>query len=136
MTVYADYTYYTTTYLGTLIASADFSALALRASAQVDQITYNRAAAEVEVGTVDKIKMAMCAIADELQRQDSAGGADGITSEGVGTYKVSYRRGSYKTSSNQERIENAGKLYLASTFLLFPGFNAGEYGGGYTDNDL
>jgi hypothetical protein len=133
MAAYADFTYYSTTYLGTAIASTAFNALAVRASALIDLITFDRAAAEVDAGTLDKIKMATCAVAEELQRQDSAGGVDGLDSERQGQYSVKYRKGSVMAQSNQSRVESAAKVYLSSTFLLFPGFNAGEYGGGYEE---
>ena len=54
---YADFTYYTNTYFGTAIAASDFPRMALRASAVIDRITFQRAA--VEVTYADKVKMAM-----------------------------------------------------------------------------
>jgi hypothetical protein len=129
MTVYADYLYYSETYLGTAIASSAFSALAVRASAVIDQITFGRAAAETEPATVEQIKRATCALAEELQRQDAVNGADGITSEAQGQYSVQYGRGSSAAQCNQSKLERAAKVYLASTYLMFAGFNAGERGG-------
>lgn len=130
---YADYTYYTGTYLGTAIAESAFPALALRASAQVDQITFGRAATDTT--NTNAIKNAMCAIAEELQRQDAVSGADAVTSESQGNYSVSYAANSSKTRTNQQRIDSTAKLWLANTFLLYPGFNAGEYGGSVSDYD-
>lgn len=126
---YADYTYYTTTYLGTAIAESDFPALALRASNQVDRLTFNRAATETDIANVDKIKMATCAVAEELQRQAQSNGADGISSESQGQYSVSYARNSTRTKSNQQKIEDAARTWLENTYLMFAGFNTGEYGG-------
>ena len=73
---YADFTYYENTYLGTTIAEADFPRLALRASAVIDQITFGRAATDTT--NVNAIKNAMCAVAEEIQNQEAAGGAAGI----------------------------------------------------------
>ncbi len=123
---YADFTYYSATYLGTTIAEADFPRLALRASAVIDQITFGRAATDTD--NTNAIKNAMCAVAEEIQMQDAAGSVDGITSESQGRYSVSYGSNSSKTKSNQSKLEDAAKVWLANTFLLFPGFNAGEYG--------
>ena len=123
---YADFTYYSATYLGTTIAEADFPRLALRASAVIDQITFGRAATDTE--NTNAIKNAMCAVAEEIQTQESAGSVDGITSESQGRYSVSYGSNSSKTKSNQSKLEDAAKVWLANTFLLFGGFNSGEYG--------
>lgn len=123
---YADYSYYTTTFLGTAIASSDFSRLALRASAVIDQITFGRAADDTT--NTNAIKNAMCAVAEEIQTQEAAGNVDGITSESQGRYSVSYAANSGKSKSNQYKLEAAAKVWLANTFLMFPGFNADEYG--------
>ena len=125
---YADFTYYQNTYLGTLIADTAFPQLALRASAVIDRITFNRAEDETVVANINSIKMAMCAVAEELQKQDSADGADGITSETIGSHSVSYAANSQRAKSNQSKLENAARLWLDGTYLMFSGFNSGEYG--------
>ena len=127
MASYVDFTYYSATYLGTAIVSADFARLALRASATIDNLTFERAAAETDVARIDKIKMATCAVAEELQRQDQAGGADGIQSESVGVNSVTYSANSSKQLTNETRQSKAAKLYLSSTGLMFRGFANGEY---------
>lgn len=130
MTVYADWTYYANSYLGTVIAESDFPALALRASAVIDQITFARAAVDFAANTnVAAIKNATCAIAEELQRQKQSANADGIQSESQGQYSVSYAIGSNRLKSNQARLETAARVWLANTFLIFAGFNTGEYSG-------
>lgn len=130
---YADFTYYEDTFLGTAIAEADFPRLALRASAQIDRITFNRAApivtAATNTDTIDAIKMATCEIAETLQTQESASNVDVITSESQGQYSVSYGAGSNRTMTNQQKIETAARLWLENTDLLFKGFAAGEYAG-------
>jgi len=133
MTAYATYSYYTSTFLGTAIAEADFPRLALRASAQIDRVTFNRAAAIITANTetdnVTAIKMATCEIAEEIQRQESASNVDGVTGESQGQYSVSYGANSNRSKSNQSKIETAARLWLENTFLMFGGFNTGEYGG-------
>ena len=126
---YADYTYYSTSYLGTLIAESAFPALALRASAVIDAITFNRAAVDFAASTnVTAIKNAMCAVAEELQRQDTSSSADGIQSESQGRYSVAFFEHSSRAKSNQTKLEDAAKLWLANTGLMFAGFASGEYG--------
>lgn len=139
MATYADYTFYTGTYLGSAIASVNFAALALRASAVLDQLTYNRAAAIVtaatDTATIDKIKKATCAIAEELQSQDSNSGADGIASESIGNHSVTYSENSRMKSTNLNKNFNAASSWLVGTDLLYKGFASGEYSG-VLDEDL
>jgi len=123
---YADYTYYSTEFLGNVIAEADFPRLALRASAQIDRITFARSATDVDNTTA--IKNAMCAVAEEIQRQESNENADGITSESQGQYSVSYGANSSRSRTNQQKIEDAAKFWLETTGLMFAGFASNEYG--------
>lgn len=122
MTVYADFAYYSGTFLGTVIAEVNFPALALKASAHVDQFTFQRAA---DLETTDEnypaVQNATCAIAEELQRQSQSGNTDGITSESQGRYSVSYAASSSKAKSNQAKLFDVAKLYLANTGLMFAG---------------
>jgi len=133
MAAYATLTYYKTTYLGTAIADAAFPALALRASAVIDQQTFQRAApvvtAATDTATIDLIQMATCAVAEELQAITASGGADGIESERVGAHSVTYAKNSSQRRTTNQRLADAAKLYLGSTGLMFRGFADGEYGG-------
>ena len=129
---YADYTHYTDVYLGNAIAEADFPRLALRASAQIDRLTYNRAATDTDNTTA--IKNAMCAVAEEIQRQEQSDNVDGITSESQGQYSVSYGTNSNRARSNQTKIVDTAKLWLETTGLMFAGFASGEYGSELTND--
>jgi len=133
-TQYADYTFYTDTYPGSVIASADFDRLALRASAYIDRLTLDRAASDTENTTA--IKMAVCAVAEELQVIEQEGSTGGIQSERVGSHQVTYSQSSIKQRSKTKRLEEEARLYLAGTFLMFKGFNDDEYGSWWsTDED-
>jgi hypothetical protein len=138
MAAYATYTYYTTTYLGAAIASGDFNRLALRASAVIDQVTFDRAAAIVTAGTdaatIDLIRMATCAVAEEIQAIEADGSTGGIVSESVGSHSVTYTESSVKQQSSTKRLSNAAGLYLANTGLMYRGFASGEYGGSFDEN--
>jgi hypothetical protein len=133
MAVYATYNYYTTVFLGTAIASPNFARLALRASAVIDQLTYQRAAAIIvantPAATVTAIEMATCAVAEEVQSQELSGGMDGIQSESIGSNSVSYAENSRARLTNTAKLTEAARLYLSSTSLMFKGFFDGEYGG-------
>lgn len=132
MAAYVDYTYYSTTYGGTAIASASFTALANRAAAYIDLLTMNRAAAYMallaptadELVIIDKIKMATCAVVDEQYSISQTGGV--IASESVGSHSVSYAAGAKQTVSG--KLSSAAYPYLAHTGLMFRGFNEDEYG--------
>jgi len=130
---YADFTYYSTSYLGTAIAETDFPRLAMRASAVIDRITFGRAAAIVtaatETTTIAAIKNAMCAVAEELQTQDLEFETPAITSESQGQYSVTYASGWSSSLSYTSRLEAAAVLWLEPTYLMFGGFNSDEYGG-------
>jgi hypothetical protein len=130
-TAYATYQYYTGTFLGVNIASVDFARLALRASAIIDQITFQRTAAIITAATetakIDLIKMATCAVAEQIQTNDTSPG--GIQSESIGANSVTYVAGASSTQSHLKKLRDAAKTYLDSTGLLYPGFLEDEYGG-------
>ncbi len=132
MAAYADYTFYSTTFLGTAIASADFARLALKATAVIDAITFNRAAviidADTPESTVLAIQNAVCAVAEEIQAEELAGNIDGVQSESAGSRSVSYNKNARAMLSNEQKQANAARLYLANTGLMFSGFADGEYG--------
>jgi hypothetical protein len=130
MAAYADYTYYTTTYLGTAIASADFGRLSVRASKHIDALTFGRAAAVITAATdadkIDAIKMAMCAVADELQKDETTGGRDNVTSEKVGNTSVTYGASGQMTKTLGQKMTDVATLWLWETDLMYRGLNADE----------
>lgn len=116
VSIYTDYEFYLHMYRGTAIDSADFNRLAMRASAVIDQVTYERAGVVITAGTdadlIEKIEMATCAVADELYAQEASGGV--IQSESIGRHSVTYAN----AKSEQKRVENAAKSYLWNTELM------------------
>jgi hypothetical protein len=131
MAAYATFAQYTTDYLGTAIASADFARLALRASAVIDQVTFQRTAAIIlaatEIVTIDLIAMATCAVAEEILSIEGSGNVDGIQSESIGSNSVTYTKNAHAQLTSNEKLARAAKLYLASTGLMYRGFEVGEY---------
>lgn len=119
MTAYMDFTYYTETYLGSVVSLSDFPALAERASRQVNLITFGRTdpiiTANLDLATIEKIKMATCAVVDKQAEIRSSGGL--VTSERVGNVSVTY------ASAPSERALLVGAVlpYLADTGLLYAG---------------
>jgi hypothetical protein len=126
MATYVDWTDYTVTFLGNAIAQADFPRAAMRASAVIDALTFDQAAAvilaDTDDVTIDRIKMATCAVAEEYQRLDLVNGGSGkIASEKVGNHSVTYVTGADDAKSQMETLRDVAKLYLASTGLMYGG---------------
>ncbi|MFM8321005.1 MAG: hypothetical protein ACKOC5_08840 [Chloroflexota bacterium] len=121
MAAYCDHTYYTGVFKGAAIAAADFPRLALRASEVIDQLTLDRAAAVVtaatDTATIDKIKLATCAVAEQIQIGEQGGP---VQSERVGSYSVTYAA----QHTQQQQLQAAVKRYLWNTGLLYRGPDA------------
>lgn len=138
---YADYEYYTDTYLGTAIQETDFPRLSLRASSFLDYYTQGRAAQNSELNA---LKMACCAVAEQYQAIDAAqalaqkalsasldsGGE--LQSQSVGSWSKTYRSGG---DSAQQALSSAqaaqaslaaiAQQYLGATGLLYRGRGCG-----------
>ena len=136
---YADYAYYTATYLGTAIAEADFPRLALRASDYIDYMTRAKAAKATEESVLDALSKACCAVAEHIQVEERnaavaagsaeraiSGGSGELKSESVGGYSVSYTTGADYANANTAKAEADARRsilirYLANTGLLYRG---------------
>lgn len=134
---YADYEYYTTTYLGTAIKGDDFPRLSLRASTFLDYYTQGRAAQNSDL---DALKMACCAVAEQYQSIDTAQAlaqkslsasleSDGeLQSQTVGSWSKTYRSGGDSAQQALSSVQTAqaalgalAQQYLAGTGLLYRG---------------
>ena len=134
---YADYEYYTTTYLGTAIKKDDFPRLALRASSFLDYYTQGRAAQNSDL---DALKMACCAVAEQYQYIDTAQAlaqkslsasleSDGeLQSQTVGSWSKTYRSGGDSAQQALSSVQTAkaslssiAQQYLSGTGLLYRG---------------
>lgn len=134
---YADYEYYTTTYLGTAISAVDFPKMALRASSFLDYYTQGRAAQNADL---DALKMACCAIAEQYQYIDTAQAlaqksltasleSNGeLQSQTVGSWSKTYRSGGdsaqqalSSAQTAQASLAAVAQQYLGATGLLYRG---------------
>lgn len=121
MATYVDYEFYQDTYGGTAIASADFHALAVRASYMIDHLTFGRAAENIDDEEyTEQIKLATCAVADTIQDINDKAGQ--IVSEKVGPHSVTYTPTPTSSLSDEARMSLAAKRYLAATGLMYRGF--------------
>ncbi len=134
--IYADYTYYADTYLGT-VSEGDFPRLAVRASSFLDYYTQNRAK---DNANLDAVKMCCCALVDKYAiieaaqeaaakglARASAGEAE-AKSETVGNFSRTLATGGESALSALNTSDSARKLlvdtcreYLANTGLLYRG---------------
>lgn len=133
---YADYDYYTGTYMGT-VSEDDFPRLVVRASSYLDYYTAGKAE---ENADLDAVKLCCCALVDKyatietarelaMKNLTKAATIDTeIKSETVGSYSRTMATGGESALSAMSAEENAKKLlaatcneYLAHTGLLYRG---------------
>ena len=133
---YADYTYYSGVYMGT-VSSGDFPRLAVRASSFLDYFTQNRAKDNADL---DAVKMCCCALVDKyaviesaqaLAMKNIANAAANdaeVKSETVGSYSRTLATGGESALSALSATDGTKKLlaetcmeYLAHTGLLYRG---------------
>lgn len=115
--MYADYAFYTGAYKG-ILTEAEYNELVIRATAEIDRITSMRA--KTATGEIlEVVKMAECAVVDELSMQ-AMGGSGDITSENNDGISRSYATGTVAKSSRQ-RIDAVAFTWLNNTNLLFVG---------------
>lgn len=112
--VYANYEYYAGIYGGTM-AVADFVRLARAASAQIDAMTFGRAARVTDEGTLEKLRDACCAVVDLLLAEERGG--EVLSAENDG-YRETYASSG---KSFAQRRYDAVALYLSNTGLLYAG---------------
>lgn len=135
--VYADYTYYSDTYMGN-VKEEDFPRLAVRASSFLDYYTQGRSAKNADL---EALKMACCALVDQYQLIEqaqalsaknlsasiAASGSE-LQSETVGGYSRTFRSGVDTALAALQTTDGAKRLlaataseYLAYTGLLYRG---------------
>ncbi|MDO5433825.1 hypothetical protein [Eubacterium sp.] len=110
---YADYSYYTDRYGGTVIPEAAFTRLALLAETQIDQMTFGRIKSDEPIA--EAVKNAVCSVAEELSRQEQG---PEKASESVGKQSVSYVASG---KSNAQKCYDAAYPFLINTGLLYRG---------------
>lgn len=118
--MYADYAYYSTTYYGNSISSADFPRYATRASDYIDSLSLTR----VPDGSLDAVKKCCCALAEKFQIIENANAiaaAGELASESVGSYSRSFRSSAEIEAAAKAELGNIARMYLSKTGLLYRG---------------
>jgi hypothetical protein len=105
--MFADYAFYTSSYGGSALSEASFSLYANRATAYLTSIIL-----DVPDEIPDGLKMAMCAVADEMLKD--ATGKAGIQSESTDGYSVTY----VAPVSAKRRYYDLAAQFLSGTDLM------------------
>lgn len=110
--MYADYTYYTDVYCGDAVTSDAWPRLAVQASAYLDRLTLGRLAGREDVP--DTVRMAVCAVAEVLQRFAACTDASisGISSENTDGYSVTYETAAARAEARDKALREAADMYL------------------------
>lgn len=111
--MYSDYTFYKNEYNGKA-GEEIYSRFSKLATAHINRMTSNRAKT-AEGEALEAVKMAECAVIDELDRQDKGGVITSESNDGISR--------SYSASAKTEgqRIYAVASVYLSETDLLFAG---------------
>lgn len=113
--MYADYTFYLNDYQGTN-TEAVFSRLMPLATAYVIKFTYGKSTLAKGADLL-AVKMAFCAIIDELYKQEQGGVVASETNDGMSR---TFAQGSVIKTASQ-RVYSVAETYLSSTNLLYVG---------------
>lgn len=128
MESYVDYEFYKNTYKGTKITSQEeFDRLSLRATQYVKEHIFDRDFTNYfDKDYSNEVKYATCSLAEieqEYQKGLEELSSGNIKSESIGDYSRSFgTKEELIKNTNQNRVDEL-KLYLATTGLLFRGFD-------------
>ncbi len=125
---YADYSFYTDTFLGNVIDSTSFNRVSERASEIIDVFTNGNITADIlaNADTLTKIKKANCALAEQIfygETSNSITSGGNVTSIKAGEETVTYKNNtSYNSQSTDYSIASSIiSRYLSGTNLLYAG---------------
>lgn len=111
--MYSDYNFYLNEYSGKA-GEEIYSRFSRLANAHINRITSNRA--KTATGeALEAVKMAECAVIDELDLQDKGGVVTSESNDGIS------RSFSASAKTAEQRIYAVASVYLSETGLLFVG---------------
>jgi hypothetical protein len=114
---YADYAYYVGTYKGAVIDTASFDLYARKATQEIKKYTFDRVD---EANIPDDVKMCCCEVAEAIHKADQED-TQGIASEKVGEYSVSYVSPEAKEKMLSISVYSIINNWLVMTGLLYRG---------------
>lgn len=112
---YASYADYRDLYHGSRLTEAEFEEYAARAGDYLELLTFARCAGELPEKTRQAVRMACCALAEELGRQQSE---PELRSSRVGQWSCTYA----PEPSRERCLADAARLHLRGTGLLWRGW--------------
>lgn len=123
MTAYADYNYYTVTYLAgktAAVTAAEFPYYANQATALINQYTFGNINAD---DVPDEVKMCCCNLVDELHSMATSetAGKAGISSESVQGWSQSYESTEARKTAIKSAQKECIRKWLSNTGLLYSG---------------
>lgn len=123
MTAYADYNYYTVTYLAgktAAVTAAEFPYYANQATALINQYTFGNINAD---DVPDEVKMCCCNLVDELHSMATSetAGKAGISSESVQGWSVSLESTEARKNAVKSAQKDVIRQWLYNTGLLYSG---------------
>ena len=120
--MYADYDFYLDKYMGSAIPEDVYSAVVRAAEAYINYITHNRIKEDdLPEWVMERVKMAVCAVADICYKQEHDDDSTTVASESVGNHSKTFavvKRGFAEREF--EKLTKA-KQYLHGTGLLYGG---------------
>lgn len=111
-----DYAFYTEVFHGRL-SKTEFIRQAVYASAYLDDVTMGRASGGMDEELTERVKLALCAVADASSKNEEIGDIASETNDGV---SVTYRSTGGETSK-AARLYDAAAGFLGGTGLLYRG---------------
>lgn len=123
MAAYADYNYYTTTYLAgksAAVTQTDFPYYAKQATAIIDQYTFGNVDAD---NVPDSVKDCCCELAEQLCSANKTEAAQkvGIAGESVQGWSQTYESSEGRRNAAKNAQSDCVKKWLYNTGLLFSG---------------
>lgn len=111
-----DYAFYTEVFHGRL-SETEFVRQAVYASAYLDDVTMGRTSGAVDEALTERVKLALCAVADAHAKNEEIGDLASETNDGV---SVTYRS-TGEGASKAARLYDAAAAFLGGTGLLYRG---------------
>lgn len=124
MAAYADFYFYKNVFLGTAVSEADFPGLAVKVSAFIDRMTFNRLRSAEEIP--EEVKMAVCAIVERMDtafKANATGSSAAVKSENNDGYSITYNALSDIRAELTADYEEAALLFLYGSPLLYAGLD-------------
>lgn len=129
---YADFAYYTGTYLGTALSEQEFPACARKASILIDDLTFGRTGKLSASQIPDAVRDAACSAAEiyaeYLAKKNAAlkatksGTVKSESNDGFSVSYADYNAEQARISTESEMSEEI-TIYLAKTGLMFRGWS-------------